>query len=78
MAHEKPYQIGSRKCGCVDCVIDYPPDQYGLRTPVSKCIGPWQVRYISKKRQHLKSFTSPAEADAFLAELRSEEVSRGA
>lgn len=68
-----PEQIPSRKCGCGDCVIDYPPGQYGHRPPRSECLGMWQVRWRdTDRRLRSKNLKSLSEAQQFLAQLRTE------
>lgn len=75
----KPYQIGTPRCGCVDCLIDYPPARYGSRPERDGCLGKWQVRYRgADRRQRSKSFGSRADAERFLASLSTKVVTHGA
>jgi hypothetical protein len=74
-----PYQVGSRTCGCVDCVADFPPAQYGDRPERDGCIGPWQARFRSEDgRRRMKNFRTPSDAHSFLATLRPKEARHGA
>lgn len=69
-------QVGSRTCGCADCIEEYPPAQYGDRPRQAGCVGPWRVRYRApggKRRQ--KTVGSRADAVLF---LRPQAVRRGA
>ncbi|GHI91322.1 hypothetical protein TPA0905_07930 [Streptomyces olivaceus] len=67
----EPEQIPSRTCGCVDCLLDYPPAQYGPRPPQSPCEGPWRVRYRSVNgTQRAKSLPTLRDAHQFLATVR--------
>lgn len=74
-----PYQVGSRTCGCVDCMADFPPAQYGERPERDGCLGPWRARYRSEGgRQHTKNFETPSDARQFLATVRPRVVKHGA
>ncbi|MDX3019925.1 hypothetical protein [Streptomyces acidiscabies] len=66
----EPQQVGSPKCGCHDCYIDYPPETYGERPPNSACVGPWRARYRSNGKHRSKTLPSRAEAMTFLAAIR--------
>ncbi|MFH9610484.1 hypothetical protein [Streptomyces sp. NPDC017448] len=70
------YQVGSRTCGCVDCIEDYPPAQYGDRPRQAGCVGRWQVRYRTPEGQQRQK-TVESRADAVLL-LRTQAVGRGA
>ncbi|NUS78444.1 MAG: hypothetical protein HOV70_19905 [Streptomyces sp.] len=66
-----PEQIPSRTCGCADCIIDYPPEQYGHRPPQSACQGLWQVRWRgADRRLRSKNLGSRGEAHLFLVQLQ--------
>lgn len=68
-----PEQVPSRTCGCTDCTIDYPPEQYGHRPPQAACQGMWQVRWRGADgKLHSKNLRSPQEAHLFLAQLQTE------
>lgn len=74
-----PYQAGSPRCGCVDCVADYPPAQFGDRPERDGCLGSWRARYRSSDgRRRLKSFRTPSDAREFLATVKPQEVAHGA
>ncbi|KFG08137.1 hypothetical protein [Streptomyces scabiei] len=62
-------QVGSRTCGCVDCLIDYPPSTYGPRPAQSACQGPWYVRYLNDRKQRSKRFQTRQDAHQFAAEV---------
>lgn len=75
----KPYQIPSKTCGCVDCVADYPPAQYGERPHRDGCLGKWQVRYRGEGgRQRSRNFETLSDATLFVASLGVKEASGGA
>ncbi len=70
------YQVGSRRCGCVDCAKDYPPAQYGYRPDRDGCLGPWRARHCTPEgKQQQKTFRSRADAVLF---LRTQAVTHGA
>lgn len=61
------YQVGSRTCGCVDCIEDYPPAQYGDRPDRDGCLGRWRARYRTPDgKQRQKTLRSRADAALFL------------
>lgn len=67
----EPEQIPSRTCGCKDCLIDYPPSEYGYRSPQDRCQGPWRVRYRGADGKHrTKNFRTLSDADNFLATVQ--------
>lgn len=71
------YQVGSRTCGCADCIEDYPPTQYGDRPRQAGCVGPWgRARYRTPDGKHRQK-TLRSRADAVLL-LRTQAVGRGA
>ncbi|MCX5601568.1 hypothetical protein OOK29_25800 [Streptomyces phaeochromogenes] len=66
-----PEQMPSRTCGCRECLIDYPPQDYGERPPQDACQGKWRVRWRDGNgKQRQKLFPSCREADGFLEQLR--------
>lgn len=74
-----PYQVGSPRCGCVDCMADYPPAQYGDRPERDGCLGPWRARWRgSDGRLRLKNLGTLPDARVFLATVRRREVTHGA
>jgi hypothetical protein len=74
-----PYQVGSRTCGCPDCIEDFPPEQYGKRPVRDGCLGPWRARWRgSNGRQHLKTLSTLREARQFLAAVQPKGVHHGA
>lgn len=75
----RPYQVGTPKCGCYDCIQDFPPSEYDARPERDACLGKWQVRYTgSDRRQRSRNFGTLADANRFLASLLPEGVCRGA
>lgn len=74
-----PYQVGSRTCGCVDCMADFPPAQYGDRPERVGCVGPWRARHRSADgRQRQKNFSSVSDAKTFLVTFRDGSAGHGA
>lgn len=74
-----PYQVGSRTCGCPDCIEDFPPEQYGPRSDRDGCLGPWRARYRSSDgRRRLKTLNTLSEARRFLATVRPKGARHGA
>lgn len=75
----EPQQIPSRTCGCKDCLIDYPPEQYGPRPPQDACTGMWEVRWRgADRKQHSKKLPTLRDAHLFLATARPETEARHA
>ncbi len=70
------YQVSSRTCGCVDCIEDYPLEQYGDRPGRDGCLGRWRARYrTSEGKQRQKTLSTRADAALF---LRAQAVAHGA
>jgi len=70
----EPEQIPSRTCGCRECLIDYPPEQYGERPPQDGCTGPWSVRYRDANGRHRRknNLRTLSDARQFLTTVRPE------
>ena len=74
-----PYQVGTPRCGCPDCMADFPPERYGTRPERNGCLGPWRARYRSSDGcQRLKTLNTSTEARQFLATLHLEGADHGA
>ncbi|MFJ4837113.1 hypothetical protein [Streptomyces sp. NPDC088746] len=70
------YQVGSRTCGCIDCVEEYPTAQHGPRPRRDTCSGPWRARYRTADGKHRqKTLSTRADAVRF---LRAEGADHGA
>lgn len=74
-ALNNPRQIESKSCGCPNCLVKYPPEEYGERRPRRDCIGSWQARYRDPTgRQKSRNFAikdgGKKAAEAFLDKTR--------
>lgn len=71
-------QIPSKTCGCRDCIIDFPPAQYGNRPPRYECMGQWRLVWRDGRKLRSKQFGMRRDALAFSAQVRSGVTASGA
>lgn len=71
-------QIPSKACGCRDCIIDFPPAQYGNRPPQDGCLGQWRLVWRDGGKRRSKLFGTRRDALAFSAQVRAGVTGSGA